>query len=278
MKNNVLAFFNRKKGSKTRKRELNITKRQRFVIAVLLLSLALFFTEHNLGKSGFYITIVISFITSILFFISMYKDIKGNINLQMFVLPCLYTLAFGLFYFLVPARFISRVVLTSLYGIGLYSLFLSLNIYAVASIRTIALLSSARTVTFIITLISFFFLSNVLFTLRFSIIPTSILMYVFSFLLILQSIWTITLEKSITKHLAWVALQALCLMEVTLLLWFWPSTPTVISLFLTGFFYTIVGLSHIWYERRLFKGVIWEYLWVAVIVFFILIFFTSWNG
>lgn len=263
---------------KEKRGEIKITKRQRFVISVLFLSGALLATEHFFGKSGFYVTLVLSFLTSIFFLLSMWKDLKGNFTWYMLVLPFLYTLSFGLFYFLTPTRILSRIVLTTLFGIGLYSLYLSFNIFTVASMRTIGLLSSARTVSFIITLVSFFFLATTIFTLHSPLYVVAPLIFICTYLLIAQSIWAATLEKSIAQNALWIFLLSLCILELSLLLWFWPATPTLIALFLTGFFYTVVGLSHIWFEKRLFKGVLWEYVWVAVIVLCILLLFTSWRA
>lgn len=272
-------FFQKKRrvSPKEQKSEIQISKRQRFVISVLFLSIGLFLTEYILGKSGFYITILLSLLTSGLFLLSMWKDLKGNFTLYLIVLPFFYTLAFGLFYFLTPTRILSRLVLTGLFGIGLYSLYLSLNIFTVASIRTIGLLSSARTVTFIITLISFFFLTTTIFTLHAPIYIVGPMVFICSYCLIAQSIWSATLEKSVKANALWIFFLALSLFELSLVLWFWPATPTLIALFLTGFFYTIVGLSHIWFEKRLFKGIVWEYVWVAVFVFCVLLLFTSWK-
>ncbi|MCL5435015.1 MAG: hypothetical protein M1405_01365 [Patescibacteria group bacterium] len=47
--------------------------------------------------------------------------------------------------------------------------------------------------------------------------------------------------------------------------------------FLTGIFYSIVGLSQAWFEKRLFKSVIVEYAWVALVVFIVLVVFTTWG-
>lgn len=261
-----------------RLKQILIAKRQRFVISVALLSLGFFFSEYFLGKSGFFLTIFLSVLSSILFAVSVYDDLKKNFHPQVFILPFLFTLSFGLFYFLVPGRFLSRTILTLLYGVGLYSLYLSQNIFIVASIRTIGLLNGARIVSFVITLLSYFFLLNVIFTFRLTIVPAVFLVFASSYLLILQAFWTITLDKSLTKTSLWVLALSVCLFEIAAILWFWPSTPTVIALFLTGFFYTIVGISQVWFDKRLFRGVIWEYIWVAVIVFCILILFTSWGG
>ncbi len=258
-------------------RKIFFTKRQRLVTGVIFLSLALFLVEHFLGKSGIYFVILLSFITDLFLYWALRKDLKDNFSVQVFILPFMYTMAFGLFYLLVPGRLIVKLAMTIIYALGIYSVFLSQNIFTVSSIRTIALLSSARTVSFVITLLSYFFLINVIFSLHLNIAITTILLAIASFPLIIQSIWNYALDKNLKEGIPWGAMLTICLVEVSFLLWFWPSTPTIISLFLTGFFYIIVGLSHLWFEKRLFKSVLWEYIWVAVVVFIVLVVFTSWT-
>lgn len=252
----------------------SIGKRQKFIIIVFSSCLILFLVEQMLGKSGLYITFFLAFFTAILLFLSVYKDLKNNFSPQIFILPFFYSLSFGLFYFLVPARFLTRVIMTSLYALGLYSLLLTVNIFIVSSIRTIALASSARTVSFIITLLSYFFLANVAFSMHLNIFFTLMLVFAFSFPLILQSLWTYGLDSKFFSHLTWAACLTICLTEVTFVLWFWPILPTIMALFLTGFFYIVVGLSQVWIEKRLFKSIMWEYIWVGVLVFLIFIFFA----
>lgn len=253
------------------------SKRQKLVTGVLALSLGLFFSEHFLGKSGLFLLIFLSILTDVFFIFAVFDDFRENMTGAFLILPFFYSLSFGLFYFLVPSRFLSRIAITSLYAIGLYSLFLSQNIFAVSSIRTIALLSSARIVSFVLTLISYFFLSNIIFSLHTTVIVTSFLIFVVSFFLILHSLWTYNLEKGVLHTSLWAFALGIALFELSLVLWFWPSNPTVIALFLTGFFYTIVSLSHVWFDRRLFRGVLWEYIWVSVAVLFVLILITSWR-
>lgn len=256
---------------------LAANKRHRFVLSVIVLSLGLFFSEHLLGKTGIFVAIALSVLTNVLLLWSNYRDIKENFTLHVFILPFFFSLACGLFYFLVPARFLTRLIMTTSYGFGLYSLFLSQNIFTIASARTIALVSSARTVSFVMLILSYFFLSTTVFSLHTNVLLTALLVVPYSFFLVLHALWIVTLEKSLRQHLLWSAVLTLCLFEVALLLGFWPSTATVIALFLTGFFYTLIGLTQVWLERRLFRGVLWEYIWVAVIVLCILLFFTSWK-
>lgn len=253
-----------------------LSKRQRFVASVFISSLAIFVSEYLLGKSGILMVFAIALLTSIFLFLSIYEDLKENFYPQIFILPFFYSLAFGLFFLLVPARFLTRIVTTSLYGLGLYSIFLSTNIFSVSSIRTIALLSSARTVSFAIVLLIYFFLSNVVFSMHLNLFLTLILLLGFTFPIVLASLWTYTLERSLKSNIIWTASLTTLILEVATILWFWPSTPTLIALFTTGVFYTLVGLSQAWFERRLFRGVIFEYFWVAIVTFTIFLFFTNW--
>lgn len=255
-----------------------VNKRQIFVSAVLFLSLLLFISEHLFGRGGIFVVITLSILTDAFLYWALYRDLKDNFASEVFILPFFYSLSFGLFYFLVPARFLTRIIVTALYAFGLYSLFLSENIFTVSAIRTIALLSSARTVSFVITILSYFFLANVAFSLHINPFFLLISLFAFSFPLTLHSVWAYALEMKVKEILMWALFLTACVLEVGLAVWFWPSSPTVLALFLTGFFYTIVGLSQAWFDKRLFKNVILEYVWVSIVVFFVLIFFTSWTG
>ncbi len=254
-----------------------LSKRQRFIFAVIILSLGLFIAEYILGKSAISIVFILAVLTTVFQYLALKEDLKGNFSLQIFILPFFYSLAVGLFYLLVPARFLTRIGMTSLYALGLYSLFLSENIFTVSSIRTIALLSGARTVTLVLTLLSFFFLSNVVFSFHINIFITLLLIFIYSFFLVLQSIWTYTLEKNPLLDIFWVLSLTFCLVEVALFLWFREASPTVLALFLSAIFYVLIGLTQAWFEKRLFRGVILEYFWVTVISFMFLILFTSFG-
>lgn len=256
---------------------MSFDKRQKFVIGVVILSFALFLAEYQFSKSGVITSIILASLANTFLYWALHNENKESFTPTIFILPFFYSLAFGLFYFLIPARIIARLLITVVYALGLYSLYLSQNIFIVASIRTIQLLSGARIVSFVIALISYFFLSNIVFSLHKPLLLTLIFMFGFSYPLVYHSLWTYTLQKNdLSTHL-WALSLAACLTEVAGILWFWPSIPTVIALFLSGFFYTMLGLSHVWIEKRLFRNVLWEYVWVGVVVFFLLLLFSSWG-
>lgn len=253
-----------------------LEKRQKFVLAVLFLSLGLFLAEFQFGKSGIYTVLILPVLTDIFLWLIIKEDIKKS-TLSVLILPFLYSLAFGFFYFLTPARLSTRLLFTVIYAFGMYSLFLSQNIFVVGAVKTIQLLSGARIVSFVVTLLSYFFLTNITLTFHLQLIPTIALILLYTYLLAYQSIWTYIMQKTITSIPLWVLIITICIGEIATLLWFWPSSSTVIALFLTGIFYTVVGLSHVWFEKRLFRGVLWEYVWIGVAVFFVLILFTPWG-
>jgi len=251
----------------------SIEKRKKFVIAVLLLTTGLFYTEFQFSRSGVFISLFLAVLTDLFLFWGLFQDIKDKFVYEIFILPFFYSLSFGLFCFLTP-NFIYRIVLALVYAFGLYSLYLSQNIFVVSSTRTIALLSGARIVSFVVTLVSFFLLTNVVFTLHIVIFPILLIISIYTYFLLYHSLWTYTLQKMTHPLALWVSVLTLCIVELTTMLWFWPTKAPIISLFLTGFFYIVAGLSHIWFEKRLFKGVLWEYVWVGFVVIFILIAFS----
>lgn len=250
-------------------------KRQKFIFSVILLSLGLFIAEYVLGKSGIVLVLTLSFLTSVFLYFSLRSDLKENFTPQVLILPFFYSLAVGLFYLLVPARFITRIGMTFLYALGLYSLFLSENIFTVSSIRTIQLLSGARTVSLVLTMLSYFFISNVVFSFHINVFLTLLLVFLYTFPILLHALWTYTLERDLFKYLFWVFCLSISLVEVAAFLWFSLGSPTVIALFLTAICYVVLGLAHAWLEKRLFRSVILEYFWVTIISFIFLILFTS---
>ncbi|PIR80097.1 MAG: hypothetical protein COU25_01920 [Candidatus Levybacteria bacterium CG10_big_fil_rev_8_21_14_0_10_35_13] len=250
-------------------------KRQKFIISVLILSIGLFIAEYILGRGGIILVFILSFLTSFFLYFALRNDFRENFSPQALILPFFYSLAIGLFYLLVPARFITRIGMTFLYALGLYSLFLSENIFAISSVRTIQLLSGARTVSLVLTMLSYFFISNVVFSFHINVFLTLILIFLYTFPMLLHAFWTYTLEKNLSKYIFWVFSLSICLVEVAAFLWFSLGSPTVIALFLTAICYVVLGLAHAWLEKRLFRSVILEYFWVTIISFIFLILFTG---
>lgn len=252
----------------------SVGKRQKFVIGVFILTIGLLYTEFQFSRLGIFISLFLAILTDVFLLWGLYQDIKDKFVYEIFILPFFYSLSFGLFCFLTP-NFTYKIALAIVYAFGLYSLYLSQNIFVVSSTRTIALLSGARIVSFVVTLVSFFLLTNVVFTLRLIIFPVLILVLIYTYFLYYHSLWTYSLQKLTQPLVVWASVLTMCIIELTTVLWFWLSKPPIIALFLTGFFYIVAGLSHIWFEKRFFKGILWEYAWVGFVVITVLLVFSN---
>lgn len=259
-------------------RFFSLSKRQKFVVSITILTAGVFLSEFFSGVELSIFAIVLSFLTVILLYVSLREDIRGTFHYPLFVLPAFYTLSVVLFHPLVPDRLLTRIVLISVYALGLYSLFLTQNIFAVSAIRTITLMRSARIVSFVLTIVVVFLLTSIIFSLRFPIYISTFLIFVIAMLLNFQSLWTYSLTRDfLGPGLIFSAVISLALTELSLVLILWPLTAAIYSIFLTGIFYAYSGLSHAWMEKRLFRGVLWEYVWVGFLAVLILIFFSRWG-
>lgn len=258
--------------------KLIFSKRQKFVGIVLIMSLGVFASEFFSGTATILLSLGLACLTDILLFWVLRRDMRGVSSIPILILPFFYTLSCVLFYSVVPQRMISRVLITFFYSFGLYSLLLTQNIFAVSTLRTINLVRSARIVSFVLTLIILFFLTNTIFSLRLPYYITPFLVSSIVFLLGFQSLWVRTIDGASQRD---VFLHGLiCSLMICQLAWaliLWPVQASIYTLFITGMFYTYIGVSQVWFEKRLFKGVLWEYIWVGFSSILFLIVFSGWG-
>lgn len=263
------------------------TKRHKFVLTTFILSCVLFafdaFYPNRAIVERLLVASVLGLTTDIVLFLILRNDINDTFFYPLFILPFAYTISFSMLYILFPARFLSRFLITALYAFGLYSLFLTQNIFAVATIRTINLLRSARVISFILTNVSFFTIIAFYLIHVIPIIPNlmflmPILVFVVACILTFQLFWFYSLDTKMLKEITvYSVFNALALSEIVLIISIWPVNPTIYAISLTGIFYCFSGLSHTWFEKKLFKGVLWEYVWVGFLSILILILFSRWG-
>src|SRR3989337_1333793 len=133
-----------------------MSKRRRFLFTSLLLSLGFIGLQFLNDQNRFWAIGVLGVLTIILFFWSLYEGLGKNMTLSTLILPTIFTLGVGTFWFLLPGSVFARIPIVVFYGIGIYVLCLTMNIYSVSAIRTIALLRAARGVGFVLTLTTSF--------------------------------------------------------------------------------------------------------------------------
>lgn len=256
-----------------------MSKRKRFIITSLILSLGFVGIQFVEGRYRFFGIGGLSLATIILFYWSLREGLRWNTTLLSLVLPTLYTLGVGLFWFLLPAKVLARIPIVILYGLGIYSLCLTSNIFTVSAIRTIALSRAARGVGFILTLVTSFLLFDAVFSLRADIAVLFGLVVLISLPVYLQGLWMIKLEEKLSlKLILMMTIFPLIMGEVVISLFFWPVTVIVGSLFLTGVEYVLLGLGQANLEGRLFHQTVRDYLVIGIMVFIGMFMATHWGA
>lgn len=256
-----------------------MSKRKRFIVTSAVLAFG-FFGLQFLGDQFRFIGIgLLTLLTIVGFYWSLQEGLGKNMTLLTILLPTLFTLGVGVFWFLLPSTVFARLPIVVFYGVGTYALCLTSNIYTVAAIRTIALLRAARGVGFVLTLITSFLLYDAILSLRINLPVNIALTFLVSFPLLFQGLWTIPLERKFSKEIMVLSLVfSLIVAEVAVGLFFWPTTVVVGSLFLTVAMYVLLGLGQAKLESRLFMQTIREYLVVGILVFIGMFVATHWGN
>lgn len=251
-----------------------LSKRSKFVLSTALLTLGLL-VAFLLGPDFGYQSIgTLSVFAALFTLFSLWGDLPKRKQVFIVLLPgILFTLAGGLFYFVLPGRWATRLIMFAIFVVGFYATLLTQNIYAISVARSIKLLQAARTIGFLLAVTSAFGLYYILFSLH-TYLPILIVgIFFISFLLIIGVIWSVSLKEFLGKtELLHSVILATVLTEIGVLLSFLPLSITFAAIFLAGNFYTFVGISQHWLENRLFKRVLWEFILVDAILFAILFF------
>lgn len=256
-----------------------MTKRQKFVITAILLSLGFLGINFLDNTYRFWAIGALSIATILGFIWGLWEGLGLNATLLTLILPALFTLGVGIFWFLLPSVVIARIPVIITYGVGIYALALTSNIYSVSAVRNIALMRAAKGVGFVLTLLTAFLVFDAIFSLRVNLLLVLPLVFSASFLLFLQGLWASSLDHELEEGIVKKSLVlALGIVQVAALLFFWPVTVVVGSLFLTIAVYVLLGLGQASIEGKLFRTTVREYLTIGVVVFVAMLFATSWGG
>lgn len=255
-----------------------MSKRLRFVITSVTLSLGFIIIQFLEGIYKFPAIGALVLLTAVLFFWSLREGLGKNMSLVSLILPVIFTLGVGIFWFLLPSSLYTKIPIVLFFAAGIYVLCLTMNIYTVSTIRTIALLRAARGVGFVLTLVTSFLIYNAILSLRQSILLTSSLYFISSALILFQGFWSVNLDKKLDrKIIVYSLVSSLVLTEFAIIIFFWPVTVVVGSLFLTSGVYLLLGLGQAKLEERLFSATVREYLTVGIIVLLGMFFATHWG-
>ncbi|MDP3994333.1 MAG: hypothetical protein Q8P91_00690 [bacterium] len=256
-----------------------MTKRQKFIVTSLVLAVGLVliqFSEISFRYTSIaFLTILAACMTAW----SLREALGGIRWITAIILPSLFTAAVGLFYFLLPSTWISRLPIATLFALGMYALLLTENIFSVAAIRTIQLFRAATAVGFLLTLVTAFLLYDTVFSFRFPFYLNAIYIFLVSLPLFFQALWSVNLEEKISKRLVlYSCLLSLVMLELALIISFYPLTISMSSLFLTTGVYVLMGLVQAYFSDRLFRQTVYEYLGVGALVFVTMLLTARWGS
>ena len=253
-------------------------RREKFVITSILLSLGLVAIQF-VGQDWRYLSIGALMIVS--YFMSAWAlsdDLQPHEWLTILPFPPMYAGAVGLFYFLLPENLVTRISVLLLFGVGMYALFLTSNIYSVAKGRNIQLLYAAHAIGLFFGLLTSLLFTNAIFSLRLPFYSNALLVGVVHWPIIFMSLWSMKLEDFINKEiLAYTALFTLIIMEFVILMSFLPMQIWNSALFIMSFLYVGLGVLHSFLRGRLFKNTINEYSLVAVFMGILFMVLFPWK-
>ena len=256
-----------------------MTKRRKFLITSFILSLGFLGIQFLDNQYKIFAIFALSIVTPLLFLWSLWEGLGKNSTLLTLILPAAFTGGVGVFWFLLPSNIFARLPMIIFYGLGIYALSLTMNVFTVSAVRTIALLRAARGVGFVLTLVTLFLIYNAILSLKIPFWGNALLITALSFPIFLQGFWTIPLDKKISKDILIPSLiSSLVVGEIAVSLFFWPTTLVVGSIFLTVAVYVLLGLGQAKLEQRLFAQTVKEYLLVGILVFIGMFIATHWGG
>jgi len=257
-----------------------MSKEKRFIATSILLSLGFIGINFIQDPYRLFAIMGLTIATLILFIFSLWEGLGINPTLLSLILPPLFTLGVGVFWFLIPSNIVLQLPVIFLYGAGIYLLARTENIFTVSSVKTIPLFRAGRWVGFVLTFVTAFLLYNAIISIKANIFLTCFGVFVISLFIFLQGLWVSAIERKelkMEKIFLYSFVFALFISQISALLYFWPVTVVVGSIFLTVGVYILLGLGQAQLEDRLFKQTVQEYLLIGIFVFVIMFLATNWG-
>ncbi len=266
-------------GSERKKRlSAGMTKRRRFVTTAAVLSVGLLIVQRLNVEARYEAIAVLGVMSYALSAWSLLTDLRGVAGwLVNLILPTLYPVSVALFYFLLPQAWGTQMVVVGLFGLTMYALLLSANIFAVASFRTIQLLRAARAVGFLLSIISGALLFHVILSLHLGAGWIALMVLAVALLLIWQGTWSHVATASAKQEFYYALVGAVLIGQMALALSFWLIDVPLASVMLAMGMYVLLGLFQHDLEGRLFQQTIQEYLGFAGIVLVIVASAVLWR-
>lgn len=250
-----------------------IEKRQRLLIATFLLTL-LFTGATFFSFEWVYLFVpIIALAVYVLTYFAILDGITRHERLMLFIHPIYFSIVFYLFYFFVPQRWLTRLPFITIYIISMYAITLSQNIFNVGVSKSLQLFRAAFSVNYLFATICSFLAYSLIISLRLNAIWNTLLVFVASFPLVLQLMWSIEPKEYIEREiLVYSLLISFILSQLGTILSFVPINQSIFALVLTSLLYSMTGLFTTFIQNALYKEKVREYVFVfgfALVVLFL---------
>lgn len=198
------------------------------------------------------------------------------------LLPTMLFGGFGMFGSLIADSWWMVLLLSGVFGLVMYGMFLVENVFLVAiGFKTVPLYRAAYTVSLILLLVSSFFMYDSMFSFRLSFVWNSLISFLMALVVFAYQFWAVAIElpddgKSLNRR-AYILIPALLVAELTFVLSFWPAGIFKWSIYLVSAIYILCGLIQADIRERLFARTQLTYLWISLAVLTAIFLVTRWN-
>lgn len=205
-----------------------------------------------------------------------------NTRMMSIILPTLFFVGFGLFSVLLPESWWLQTMLSVVFGITIYFMFLVENVFMVAiGYKTVPLYRAAYTVSLIMLLITSFFLFDSMLSFKLYFWMNMLIAFGLSALIFMYHFWSVTIElpddgKSLPK-VAYFLIPSLIMAELSAILSFWPTGIFKGSVYLVTFIYILGGLIQANLRERLFRRSWIQFVYIGIASILAMFLATSWQ-
>ncbi len=256
---------------------LSVDKRVRFVTATLgLCALMLVATFSTFDAAWIFLPILL-LASYLAIYFSILEGLEGIEWLMLFIMPVALTLAFYIFYFLFPVRWLTRIPFIAIYGVSIYATLLTSNILNVGVERNLQLYRAAFSVNYFYQTVLIFLSLNVLFSLKANFLINFVGVSLIVFPIALQMLWSIQLKLQLERaQVLYAFFVSYILATTALALSFVAFEASIFALILTAGYYSLIGIIYSYLDARLFKETVRGYLFVLGFVGVIAVLTLRW--
>lgn len=249
-------------------RFVRIPKQLRYVIASFLGATCLFIAVGVPYTYSWLVLPVLCAISYILTWFALLEDIKRTEWYTLFILPVVWTACWYMSFYMLPMRFISKLVFTLTFPLIFYILISAMNIFNVGVEKNIQLQRAAQAANQFIVVLVFYLLTQILVSFNLHWTVLGILTGVFAWILGMQLFWTLDPSEELTSEVKSLSLfQGFAVGYLMILMSFAPfvlETPR--PMIVTGTFYVLSGILSTYQDPILFRQRLREYFSILLLL------------